>query len=263
MTYLALLLSLLTTPSGPAAIDTIVPPPTATTPLDRPPTEIHAAIGFESLTSGLSDWTDASVRVQGGVAPGVGVHADAVRTDRFDMVDAQLRAGVNVRLAGPWSGDGEITVSPTGNVLPTFSAAAGLYRRLGGGWVAGLGARHDEHDVGAVDIGTLMTDYYVGDLRLGYALSIAFVDGSSARAHRASASRFYGAGSAVNVLGAAGKSVERVTGQNLLVTDVVALALWGVHWLSPRFALTYGVAFNRQGELYDRRRAEVGIRVRP
>lgn len=263
MTCLTLWLPLLASLCGPVAIDTIVPLPPGIASPDRPPTEIHAGIGFESLTAGLPDWTEASVRVQGGVAPGVGLHAEAVRTERFDLVDAQLSAGLSVRLAGPWSGDGEVTVSPTGNVLPQLSAAASLYRQLGGGWVVGLGGRHDKHDVGAVDIGTLMTDYYVRDLRLGYALSVAFVDGASAPAHRGSASRYYGAGSAVTVLAAAGQSVERVTGDNLLVTDIVALALWGEHWLSPRLGLTYGVAFNRQGDLYDRRRGAIGVRIRP
>lgn len=262
MTCLALLLSLLTTPCVPGAIDTIGPPPTVTTPRDRPPTEVHAGMGYESLTEGISNWTDASARVQVGVAPGIGLHAEAVRTNRFDLVDTQLRVGVSARLAGPWSGNGEVAVSPTGNVLPGVSAAATVYRQLGGGWVVGVSGRHDAHDVGAVNIGTLNADYYVGDYRLGYALSVAFVDGERAPGHRGSASRFYGDGSAVTLLAAGGQSVERVTPQDLLVTDVVALALWGVHWVSPRLGLTYGAAFNRHVDLYDRRRGEVGVRVR-
>jgi YaiO family outer membrane protein len=262
MTCVPLLLSLLTTPCVPGAIATLEPPPTVTTPRDRPPVEVHAGIGYESLTAGRSDWTDASVRVKGGVAPGIGLHAEAVRTERFDLVDTQLRVGASVRLAGAWSGDGEVAVSPTGNVLPDVSAAATLHRQLGGGWVVGVGGRHDAHDVGAVNIGTLIADYYVGGYRLNYTLSMAFVDGTSAPGHSGSASRYYGDGSAVTVLAAAGESVDRVTPQDLLVTDVVVLSLWGVHWVSPRLGLTYGAAFNHHVDLYDRRRVEVGWRVR-
>lgn len=262
MTCLALALFLLVTPFAPRAIDTIGPPPPVTTPRDRPPAEVHAGIGYESLTAGMSNWTDASARVQVGVGPGIGLHAEAVRTNRFDLVDTQLRVGASARLGGAWSGHGEVSVSPTGNVLPGVSAAATLYRQLRGGWVVGVSGRHDVHDVGAVNSGTLIADYYVGDYRLGYALSMAFADGASAPGHSGSASRLYGGGSAVTVLAAAGQSVERITPQDLLVTDIVVLALWGVHWVGPRLALTYGAAFNRHVDIYDRRRVEVGVRVR-
>lgn len=262
MACLPLLLSLLTTPCVPGAIDTIEPPPTGTTPRDRPPVEVHAGIGYESLTAGRSDWTDASVRVQGGVAPGIGLHVEAVRTERFDLVDTQLRIGASARLAGAWSGHGEVAVSPTGNVLPDVSVAATLRRQLGDGWVVGVGGRHDAHDVGGVNIGTLIADYYVGEFRLGYTLSTAFVDGTSAPGHVGEVSRYYGDASAVTVLAAAGESVERVPPQDILVAEVAVLALSGVHWVSPRHGLTYGVAFNRHVDLYDRRRVELGWRVR-
>lgn len=263
MTCLALLLSLLTAPCVPGAIAPIGPYPSVTTARERPPTEVHVGIGHESLTAGMSDWTDASARVQVGVAPGTSLHAEAVRTDRFDLVDTQLRVGASARLAEAWSGQGDLAVSPTGNALPDVSAAATLYRQLSGGWVVGVSGRHDAHDLGAVNIGTLITDYYVGDFLLGYAFSVAFIDGASAPGHRGSASRYYGDGSGVTVLAAAGQSVERVTPQDLVVIDIVALALWGVHWISPRLGLTYGAAINRHVDLYDRRRGEAGVRVRP
>lgn len=266
MTYLALVLFILTSPCAPFVVDTVDAPGVVTAPLtappDRPPTEVHAGIGYEALTAGMSHWTDASARVQVGVAPGIGLHLEAVRTDRFDMVDTQLRLGASARLAGAWSALGEVAVSPTGNVLPGVSASGTLYRGLGGGWVVGVSGRHDAHDVGAVNIGTATADYYVGDFLLGYALSVAFVDGESAPGHRGSVSRYYGDGSAVSVLGAAGQTVERVTPGDLLVTDIRVVALWGVHWVSPRLGLTYGAAFNRHLDLYDRRRGELGVRTR-
>ena len=65
----------------------------------------------------------------------------------------------------------------------------------------------------------LLALYFVGNFRLGYVLSVAFVDDAAAPGHRGSASRYHGV-------------------------------------LRPRQrrGLTYGAAFNRDVGLYDRRR---------
>lgn len=261
MTCLALVLLLVTDPCVQASQDTTRPPREAIV-VERSRVEVHAGMGYESLTAGMADWSDASMRVQLDAASGGGLHAEAVRTNRFDRVDSQLRLGAKGRLPKGWSGHGEFAVSATGHVLPDVSFGGTLSRQLRGGWVLGLGGRHDAYAIGDVDIGTFSADYYVGEYLLGYALSVAFVGSASAPGHRGSATRYYGDGNAFTLLAAAGESVERVSGQDLLVTDVVAFALWGVHWVGPRLGLTWGATLNRQIDLYDRRRGEVGVRLR-
>jgi YaiO family outer membrane protein len=251
MTCLALLVSLF---AGPWAADTVPPYP-------RPPTEAHAGVGYEALTAGMAAWTEGFARLQTGLGHGMGVHLQARRTERFDLADTQVQAGLDARVGG-WGGAVEVALSPTGNVLPTLSVLAELHRDLGRGWVVSAGGRHLDHDIGPVRIGTFTTDYYAGDYRLGYALSLGFVDDASAAAHRASASRYYGAGSGVTVLVGAGQSVERLGVEDLLITDIRAVAVWGVHWASPRIGITYGASFNRHGALFDRRGAQLGVRIR-
>lgn len=258
MTCLALLVSVF---AAPCAAGTVAPDTAVTTPHPRPPTEVHAGAGYEALTAGMAAWTEGFARLQAGVGPGIGVHVQAGGTERFDLVDTQVQAGMNARVGG-WSGAVEVAVSPTGNVLPTVSVLADIHRDLGRGWVVGASGRHQDHDIGPVRIGALTTDYYVGDYRLGYTLSLGFVDDTSAVAHRASASRYYGDGSGVTALVGAGQSVERLSVEDLLITDILAVAVWGVHWVSPRIGITYGASFNRHGELFDRRGGQLGVRVK-
>jgi YaiO family outer membrane protein len=209
----------------------------------------------------MAAWKEVLARLQTGVGPGLGVHVQARGTERFDRVDTQVQAGTNARVGG-WSGAAEVAASPTGNVLPTLSVLAEVHRDLGRGWVVGAGGRYLDHDIGPVRIGTFTTDYYVSDYRLGYTLSMGFVDDASAAAHRASASRYYGDGSGVTALVGAGQSVERLGVEDLIITDILALAVWGVHWASPRFGITWGASFNRHGQLFDRRGVQLGARVR-
>jgi YaiO family outer membrane protein len=258
MTCLALLLSVF---AAPWATDTVPPPAAMTPPQPPPPMEVHAGVGYEALTAGMAPWKEAFARLQTGVGPGIGVHAQARGTERFDLVDTQVQAGMDARVGG-WSGAVEAAVSPTGNVLPTLSVLAELHRDLGRGWVVGAGGRYLDHDIGPVRIATFTTDYYLGDYRLGYTLSLGFVDDASAAAHRASASRYYGDGSGVTALVGAGQSVERLSVDDLLITDVRAVAVWGIHWASPRIGITYGASFNQHGELFDRRGGQLGLRVR-
>jgi YaiO family outer membrane protein len=223
--------------------------------------EVHAGVGYEALTAGMAAWTEGFARLQTGVGPGMGAHVQARGTERFDLVDTQVQAGMDARVGG-WSGGVEVAVSPTGNVLPTLSVLAEAHRDLGRGWVVGAGGRYLDHDIGPVRIGTFTTDYYVGDYRLGYTLAVGFVEDASAAAHRASASRYYGDGSGVTVLVGAGQSVERLSVDDLLITDVRAVAVWGVHWASQRIGITYGASFNQHGELFDRRGGQIGARIR-
>jgi YaiO family outer membrane protein len=246
--------------AAPWAADTLAPA-TVIPPHPTPPTEVDAGVGYELLTADLAAWKEVFVRLQTGVGPGMGVHVQARGTERFDRVDTQVQAGLNARVGG-WSGAAEVAVSPTGNVLPTLSASAEVQRDLGRGWVVGAGGRYLDHDIGPVRIGTFATDYYVGDYRLGYTLSIGFVDDASAAAHRVSASRYYADGSGVTALLGTGQSVERLGVEDLLVTDILAIAVWGVHWASPRIGITYGASFNQHGELFDRRGMQLGARVR-
>ena len=76
-------------------------------------------------------------------------------------------------------------------------------------------------------------------------------------------SRYYGEASGVTLLAVTGSSVERITPEDLRVADVHAAALWGVHWVTPRVGVTYGLSFHRQADAYDRRRGQVGVRLRP
>jgi YaiO family outer membrane protein len=260
MTYMALLLSVF---AAPWAADTLAPatvtPPHPTPP--TPPTELFAGVGYEALTADMAAWKEVLARLHIGVGPGVGVHVQARGTDRFGRADTQVQAGMNAR-AGGWSGAAEVAVSPTGNVLPTLSVLAEVHRDLGRGWVVGAGGRYLDHDIGPVRIGTFITDYYAGDYRLGYTLSMGFVDDASAAAHRVSASRYYGDGSGVTALVGTGQSVERLSVEDLLITDILAVAVWGVHWASPRIGITWGASFNRHGALFDRRGMQLGARVR-
>jgi YaiO family outer membrane protein len=119
------------------------------------------------------------------------------------------------------------------------------------------------YNVTEVDIGELTVERYFGAYRaaVGVYPSHSSTAGS-ASSYRLQLSRYYGSENNVQLMYVGGVELDRPTAiDTVLATRVRSLALFGRHWLTREWALTYGVAHTVQGTS-TRHAANVGLRLR-
>lgn len=203
--------------------------------------------------SGL--WTGARGAAAGG----------AVRElSRFGQDDVELAALGQAPVAGFVLGvDG--SASPTWNFLPRWSAGLHAERALEGGWVpsAGLRAARYQGELGRSTplFPSVGLERYWGRWRAAAGGTAVVLDGSWSGTGRLALDLYYGDGGRAGVIAAAGRELESLGGGRLLRTDVIGAAVLGAHPVGGRWAITWEVSVQRQGELYTRTGGRLGLRL--
>jgi len=137
--------------------------------------------------------------------------------------------------------------------------------QFGQGWVVSGGARYNsytDNDSRTLNAGL---ERYFGSFRAFYALYNGKPQGSSSASAQRLGLDYYYCGERCRV-GAAlvwGREVENVGPPTGLITsDVRAFALYGRHWFTPAWALTWDASTHEQGDLYRRTGLRLGLRHR-
>lgn len=200
-------------------------------------------------------WTGARGAAAGG----------AVRElSRFGQDDVELAALGQAPVVGFVLGV-DASASPTWNFLPRWSAGLRAERALGGGWVTAAGLRAARYQ-GAVGRSTPLfpsagLERYWGPWRAAATATAVVLDGSWSGTGRLALDLYYGDGGRAGVLAAAGRELESLGGGRLLRTDVIGAAVLGAHPIGGRWAVTWEVSVQRQGELYTRTGGRLGLRL--
>jgi YaiO family outer membrane protein len=256
MTGLALLLTLISAPAAPDTVPGVmaeVRPATLETELGA----IH-----DRLSGDRDDWRELYLRLSRPLMPRGAIVGEGRLVERFGLTDTELRAAAYLPVRGSHSLELEGSVAPGAEVLPEWTLGAHLQLGLGAGWTAGGGARTNRYADADLLVATGLVEHYFDVFRAAYRLSVGFLDGERAPSHFLLGSWYYQEGGHVTAGLATGREVERVDPNRLLVTRTGGASIWGVHWISPRLAATYGASFTRHRDLYDRTRIQLGARTR-
>jgi YaiO family outer membrane protein len=226
--------------------------------------EIEGGGTYENLDKGQADWKSLYLEAAHDFAPRQTLYGVLRETERFKLRDTEFAAGYYHPLGASWTAQVEASYSSQHNVLPEASALGQLTWAAGGGWILTAGLRYSDY----TDNGTRLViggiERYFGAWRAGYTLYNGKPESApSASAHRLSVDYYYGERSRIGIGGTWGREVENVgppTG--IIVSDVRAIGLYGRHWLTPAWALTWDIGAHEQGDLYTRTGGRLGLRYR-
>ncbi len=143
-----------------------------------------------------------------------------------------------------------------------MTAEAG--RALPQDWSLGLRLRHASY--ATVDVDTLApsVEKYLEALSIGYTLNIAKTSdiSSSSFGHLLHVAREYGDANNIALVVGVGEEAETVAPGVVLVTDTKSVAMRGLHWVSPAWAIRWDTGWYEQGDFYDRYRVRIGLEHR-
>jgi YaiO family outer membrane protein len=223
--------------------------------------ESEAGFSHESLSHGYTEWRSSFLTWRKVFAARKTVYGMLRETERFSLVDRELMAGFSSPLGKSRTVVVEVSGSPTHRVLPAWSVLGLLQWDLGGGWDVQAGGRHTAYAAAPSDLGLVTFERYWKQYRAAYTLAAAATrDAGVSLSHRVQFGFYYGRQSTVGVGLAAGREVESLGHGRLLTSNVASLNLFGRHWLTPAWAITYEMGWHRQGELYTRKGWSIGLR---
>ena len=226
--------------------------------------EIQLSFSYEDLTNGYAPWRSVALDFSKKLAERKVVYGTFRETSRFSLGDQEVLAGLYYPLGRHWTALFEATASPSHQVLPKFSVLGQLEHSFGKGWNAQAGIRHTVYDAARTNLGIFTLERYFENYRAGYTLYISQLEGAGLSAgHRVQGDRYYGQGSRVGLGFAFGRELENVgPPRGILRTETKNVFLVGEHWFAAHWAIAYEVGWHKQGDLYTKRGASVGLRYR-
>lgn len=228
------------------------------------PTEIEFGAMPQHLTNNQSDWREYYLDFSRRFGDRKTLYGSLRETERFGRSDTQGVLGGYYPLGARVTGVLEGGASPTHNVLPRWWLFGQLEFSLGEGWGVHTGVRHTEYAAALVNMGTLTLERYFGNFRAAYTLYESWLQGAErATAHRVALSYHYRDENQIGIAVANGQEAENVgppTG--VIVSDVTSWAIYGRHWFTRDLAVSFEALHHRQGDLYTRQGARLGLRYR-
>lgn len=225
------------------------PPKIADVPAPTPSrTLVEAGLARERLSSGIADWTEQFV-VLGHATPDRAVTGSAKfsRTERFGLKDTTTTIALGTKLAKDVAGSVELAVSPTHRVLAKRSLHGGLSFALPQGYGVGVGIKQTAYNTSRLLAGDLTLERYVGDYRVAYSIHPSQSStAGNALGHRLQLGRFYGDDNQIQLLLVGGNEIDRPELGIVNESRVRAVALFGRHWLTPNWAISYAASHTKQ-----------------
>jgi YaiO family outer membrane protein len=220
--------------------------------------EIGLTLRHEWLTQGLDPWQSQRIDVTGR-GDGRGWYLAAARERRFGLADSGLEAGVALPFAPQWTVQLDGGAWPGSDFQPRWFGDVRVQRAFDSGTVLAAGLRRTRYPEATVERLALAVEQYVGDWRLGYTFNRTDVDGSRVSGHDLALDRYYGARDVVGLRLTSG-SEDVLQGIDVVTAPVRAIGVQGRHGLSPEWSLQWGAGYVRQGDFYDRRWVQLGLR---
>jgi YaiO family outer membrane protein len=225
--------------------------------------EVEVGYGHESLTRG-TPWDELGLTVDWGEPGTQRLELGARALDRFGVRDSELRAAGSTPLGERWVVGAEASGSPEHRFMPLVAGGASLQRALGSGFVASAGVRASVYDGDAgtvrTGLGSVGLERYWSALRLGWTGYLATLHARWSASNAVAADFYYGQGSRAGVRVSGGRELETTGAGEPTVSTVIAAGLAGRQHLGGDWSLTWEAGVLRQGNLYTRTGARVGLR---
>jgi YaiO family outer membrane protein len=230
---------------------------------DVRPMELDMGYSLEGLGNGFNAWNGQYLSLKKPFGQKAGIYARVDRTNRFALQDFQMTGGAYFPLPKKFGVVAEGTLSPTNYVQPKWSAYGEINRELPWKFVAHAGLRHSEYRDAISEMGIYTLENYWKRFRTAYTLYNSYLHQTGwANSHIAQIEYTYGKHeNTISISGSLGRELTNLGGERgVLATDVRSLYLSGIQWLHPRLGLIYTLGVQRQGDLYTRKGAELGLR---
>ena len=226
--------------------------------------EIELGYGHDSLDHGYDNWSSIYLDAEHRFEKRRAVYGEWRSTRRFGLSDHEVSAGYYHPFDATWTGHVEASTSPDHHVLPQDSIHGQLQKSFDGGWDVQAGLRRSRYTGVTADLKELGGERYWGDFRAAYTLYLSKLpDSGNASSHNLQLSYYYtGTGRDYLTLSVAhGRQVENVgAASSVLISDVTSTSLYGRHWLTPVWGLSYEATVEHQGSLYTRKGVRLGLR---
>ena len=225
-------------------------------------TDAFLTYSFESLSNDRGSWQEARFDFVHRFTKRQVLYGGYRETDRFNLRDREATIGLYQPLDQKWTLNLEASASPTSRVLPRWSGKLGVERSFGNGWIGKTSYKRTERENAKVNTFSGGFDKYWGKNLASYAFSLNNLENTgTSPSQRIRYSRFYKNDSSFNIGFAFGDEVEQIDQSNVLKSSIRNISMDGTHRFSPSWSLRYGFGFHRQGQIYDRRRVSVGLRL--
>ena len=224
--------------------------------------EVEGGFTKETLTNDKPDWKSVYLEAAHDFAKRQTLYGLIRETERFDFRDTEIGGGYYHPFTEHFTAQVEASHSSSHNVLPENAAFAGAAWELSKGWVASGGLRYSSYTDNDARVLSATLERYFGNYRLFYGVFNGKPQSApSASAQRLGADYYYGERSRIGAGITWGREVEYVgppTG--IITTDVRAISVYGRHWFTPVWAVSWEALRQEQGDLYTRTGIRLGLR---
>ena len=229
-----------------------------------PETIVELGASYEFVNKDRPDWHTYYLFINHKFSTGQVLYGTAAAVTRFETTDANFMIGFVQPLTESkrWIATFEAAGSPNHQILPTASFFGQVERIFGKGWIGRAGLRHSRYPSDIVNMGIFGAEKYFKAYRGAYTLYVAHLNGKGpAISHAFQGNYYYGERNSIGAGFAFGQEIESVPG-GLLKTDVLDFSFTGRHWMTNKWGLSYVAVWHRQGDLYTRGGAQIGLLLR-
>lgn len=219
---------------------------------------LRLSSAIERLSNNTPDWRETTVGLKLDFKPRQTLDLSAGETRRFGLQDNLFAASYSMPLTDSLTATVDGSLSSTHRVLGRHAAGVTLQYEFAPAWLLHGGLRNSSYDSENVNQALFMLEHYFGSFSwaAGWRPTRAFdttVNGLELRG-----SYYYGERNAITVIIAGGREAASVPG-GVSIAEVSSAALTGRHWFDRHWAMTYGAGYARQGSLYSRSGANLGV----
>lgn len=221
-------------------------------------TTLRLISATEHLSNDTPDWHETGIGLKFDFNLRHGLDLAVSETRRFGLHENQLAASYTVPLSSALTATLDGNVSSKHGVLARHSLGTGLQYEFAPAWLLHGSVRSSSYDTVTVNQTVFMLEHYFSSFSwmLGWRPTRAF--GTTAHGVEVRGSYYYGDRNSVTVILAGGQEAASIP-SGVLLADVRSVALLGRHWLDRSWAVSYGAAHTRQGDLYSRNGVNLGI----
>lgn len=250
-------------PAAPQAGVTLIPSGQLAPASVRWTRSLEAGVALETLSNGTPNWRDTYVAYQHRLAERTGWIGRITSSSRFGLDDTTVLVSGYAPTTSRTSIFVEAALSPTHRVLPRYTLHGQLSHSLPQGWGVQAGLKRLAYNSASIDIVDLTLERYFGPFRLAWTSTPSHSStAGNGLGHRLQFGYFYGDDSAVQMLVAAGREVDKPTASAALVaTDVRSVAVFGHHAFDAHWGLVYAGGRTHQGDTV-RNAGSIGARYR-
>jgi YaiO family outer membrane protein len=224
---------------------------------------VGASAAYEELSGAHDSWRSGTLHLERAFGSASRLALGASVEQRHGEQDEQVSIGFVRRLAGGWVIQTSGEAVHDAQLLPETQLQVEVGRPLGRSLSASLRYRHAAYTNVDVDALSATTEYAFNRYRVGYTLTATRPTAIETRfAHALRLARDYGEGSTFALSLARGEDAETVAPGQVLVTRNTSVVLYGTHWRSAAWGMTWSCGWVEQGDLYERLGVRFGFEHR-